>query len=343
MRSDILIQIISAHAEGEVGNVITGGVTPPPGDTLWDQRDWLAKDGALRDLLLHEPRGGLFKHINLLVPPKDPRAAIGFLIMEPVHTPPMSGSNAICVATVCLETGLVPMMEPVTEFFLEAPAGLVAVRATCANGKAEAIEITNVPSFADRLDAPLELEGFGTLSVDTAFGGDSFVLVDAAALGLSLTPDEGREIADLGEKITRAANEQIGFNHPTQDWSHISFCQFTTPVNRSGAVPEGLSAVVIDPGKIDRSPCGTGCSARMAVMQARGGMKAGDQYIGWSIIGGRLECRIAEVTKLGDRAAIIPTIKGRAWLTGSHQIMCDPADPWPRGYKVGDTWPVGKH
>jgi len=341
MRSDVVIQMVSVHAEGEVGNVVTGGVAPPPGDTLWDQRDWLASDGALRDLLLHEPRGGVFKHINLLVPPRDPRAAMGFLIMEPVHTPPMSGSNAICVATVCLDTGLVPMVEPVTEFCLEVPAGVIPIRAFCKDGKAEAIEITNVPSFADKLDATLEVAGLGTLTVDTAWGGDSFVLVDASVCGLSLTPDEARAIADLGATITKAANEQIGFAHPTKAWSHISFCQFTAPLDRNGDVPEGLSAVVIDPGKIDRSPTGTGCSARMAVMQARGEMKQGDRYIGRSIIGGRFDCRIADTTTIGGRPAIVPTIRGRAWITGTHQIMRDPTDPWPRGYCVADTWPTG--
>ena len=340
MRSELVIQMVSAHAEGEVGNVITGGVAPPPGATLWDMRDWIAQDGALRDLMLHEPRGGVFKHINLLVPPTDPKAAMGFLIMEPMHTPPMSGSNAICVATVCLETGLIPMTEPVTKFTLQAPAGLIPITAHCKDGKAETIEITNVPSFADKLDAPLELNGFGTLNVDTAFGGDSFVLVDAGALGLSLTPDEGREIADLGMRITRAANEQIGFHHPTQDWSHISFCQFTMPVDHSVKPPQGTSAVVIEPGKIDRSPTGTGCCARMAVMNARGQMAKGDHYVGLSIIGSRFDCQIADTIILNNRPAIIPKIRGRAWITGTHQIMRDPADPWPRGYRVGDTWPL---
>ncbi len=333
------IEMVSAHAEGEVGNVITGGVAPPPGETLWDQRDWLASDGALRDLVLHEPRGGVFTHVNLLVPPNHPDAAMGFLIMEPVHTPPMSGSNATCVATVCLETGLVPMTEPETRFFLEAPAGLVPVRAFCRDGKAESVELTNVPSFVDRLGAALEVPGVGTLTVDTAFGGDSFVLVEASAVGLALTPEEGREIADLGARITAAANEQIGFSHPTQPWSHISFCQFTLPVDWSG-VPEGKSAVVIDPGKIDRSPCGTGCSARMAVMAAQGELRAGDRYVGRSIIGGRFDCRIERATTVGDRAAIVPILRGRAWITGRHALVCDPTDPWPRGYKVGDTWPL---
>lgn len=342
MRSDLHIQVISAHAEGEVGNVITGGVAPPPGDTLWQMRDHLARDERLRNLLLNEPRGGVFTHFNLLVPPKDPRAAAAFLIMEPVHTPPMSGSNTICVATVCLETGLIPCSEGETRFHLEVPAGLVAVTATCRDGRVEAVEFTNVPSFADRLDRQIELEGLGTLTVDTAWGGDSFVLVPARALGLALTPDEGRDIAALGARITRAANEQIGFSHPTQNWSHISFCQFTGEVGLENGVKTALSPVVIDPGKIDRSPTGTGCSARMAVMAARGELAPGERFVGRSIIGGRFDCRFARETRLGTRKAIVPTIRGRAWITGTHQIMRDPADPWPEGYRVSDTWPHAK-
>ena len=252
---------------------------------------------------------------------------------------PMSGSNAICVATVCLETGLVPMVEPVTEFTLEAPAGLVQIRADCRDGKAQAIEITNVPSFADQLDATLELENFGILKVDTAFGGDSFCIVDAQALGFALTPDEGDDIARLGAKITKAANEQIGFSHPVEEWDFISFTQFAGPLGETDGVVSGRNAVVIEPGKIDRSPCGTGCSARMAVLHAKGALKKGGAFVGHSIIDGRFDCRVADVTEIGGRAAIIPTIKGRAWVTGTHQIMRDPSDPWPRGYRVADTWP----
>jgi len=339
VQSNIVIQMVSAHAEGEVGNVITGGVATPPGDSLWEMRDFLATDGALRDLVLHEPRGGVFTHMNMLVPPKDPRAAMGFLTMEPVHPPPMSGSNAMCVATVCLETGLVPMVEPVTEFMLEAAAGVVQVRARCKNGKAESVEITNVPCFTDMLDAVLEVEGLGSLTMDTAWGGDSYCIARSDEIGLALTPDEGADIARLGAKITKAANEQLGFQHPTQAWDFISFCQFAAPLVEEDGVKVGRNAVVIDPGKIDRSPCGTGCSARMSVLHAKGVLKSGDRFIGRSIIDGQFNCSVADVTELAGRPAIVPTIEGRAWITGTHQIMRDPSDPWPRGYKVADTWP----
>src|SRR6056297_4336858 len=177
MRSTKTIHVISAHAEGEVGDVIVGGVLPPPGATVWEQSRWIARDQTLRNFMLNEPRGGVFRHVNLLVPPKHPEAQAAWIIMEPEDTPPMSGSNSICVATVLLDGGLVPMQEPRTHLVLEAPGGLVRVRADCRDGKAERIFVRNVPSFAQKLGACLEVEGVETLIVDTAYGGDSFVIV----------------------------------------------------------------------------------------------------------------------------------------------------------------------
>ncbi len=339
MHSGKLIQIVSAHAEGEVGNVITGGVLPPPGETLWEMRDWLETDGTLRSIVLNEPRGGVFKHVNLLVPPRHPDAAAGFLIMEPAHTPPMSGSNAMCVATVLVGTGMIAAREPFVDFTLEVPAGLVAVRVYCEQGHARSVELQNVPSFADRLDAPLEVEGLPTLSVDTAFGGDSFVIVDAEKLGFAIAPDEGHDIATLGARITRAANEQIGFSHPEKEWNHISFTQFSGPLTREGDVLSGRNAVVIDPGKIDRSPCGTGASAKMATLRAKGHMAPRETYLARSIIGGEFNCGFQDIKLSTGQAAIAPRLRGRGWITGTHQIMVDPTDPWPGGYRVSDTWP----
>jgi len=340
MRTSKLIHIVSCHAEGEVGNVIIGGVKPPPGETIWEQSRWIDKDQTLRRFVLNEPRGGVFKHVNLLVPPKDPKAVFGFIIMEPEHTPPMSGSNSICVSTVLLDTGMVEMKEPVTEFVLEAPGGLVSVKAYCKNGKAESIEIKNVPSFAVELGVVLEVPGVGRLSVDTAYGGDSFVIVNAESLGYKLVPAEARQLAETGARITKAANEQIGFSHPENaEWNKISFCQFTLPLERRNGILTGRNTVAIDPGKLDRSPTGTGCSARMAVLHAKGEMKAGDRYIAESIIGSTFDCSIESITKAGDKEAIIPTVRGRGWITGTHQLMLDPGDPWPGGYRLSDTWP----
>ncbi|MDQ1850287.1 proline racemase family protein [Gemmobacter fulvus] len=339
MRSSKTIHVISAHAEGEVGDVIVGGVAPPPGDTLWAQSRWIAQDQTLRNFVLNEPRGGVFRHVNLLVPPKHPEAAAAFIIMEPEDTPPMSGSNSICVSTVLLDGGILPMQEPVTEFTLEAPGGLVRVRAECRGGKAERIFVQNLPSFAGRLDAQLEVEGLGTLTVDTAFGGDSFVMVDAQALGFTLTADEAHDIAVLGARITRAGTEQLGFHHPTNpDWRHYSFCLFAGPLTRDGTELRAGSAVAIQPGKVDRSPTGTALSARMAVLNARGQMGLEDRLTTVSLIGSTFAGRILGTTTVGDLPAIHPEISGRGWITGIHQHMLDPSDPWPEGYRLSDTW-----
>ncbi len=341
MRTTRIVHIVSAHAEGEVGDVIVGGVAPPPGGTLWAQRRHLAEDGSLRDFVLNEPRGGVFRHVNLLVPPKHPDACAGFLIMEPEDTPPMSGSNAICVATVLLDTGIVPMTEPVTYLVLEAPGGLVRVRAECADGKARRISLENLPSFVDSLDVALEVPGTGTLRVHTAYGGDSFVVVKAAAAGFAIRSDEARDIARLGMQITDAANAQLGFAHPERlDWNHISFCLFAGPIADGLEGPETTAAVAIRPGKVDRSPTGTALCARMAILHAQGRMVIGDRLTARSIIGSRFDGRILGAAQVAGRPAIRPEIAGRAWITGTHQHMLDPEDPWPLGYRLSDTWGV---
>ncbi len=339
MRTAKSIHIINCHAEGEVGDVIVGGVAPPPGDTIWEQSRFIARDQTLRNFVLNEPRGGVFRHVNLLVPPKNPKADSAFIIMEPEDTPPMSGSNCICVATVLLDAGIIPMQEPVTHLTLEAPAGLIKVSAACRNGKAESITLTNVPSFVTNLAATILVDG-KAVQVDTAFGGDSFVMADVADFGLSITPQNAHVIASLGRRIVKAANAQLPFHHPDlPDWKHYSFCFMREPLTRDNGVLTSRNACVVNPGKLDRSPTGTGCSALMAVLHAKGLMRVGETYIGRSVIDSKFIGRISGETTTGNHKAIIPQITGRAWISGQTTLMLDPDDPWPAGYKVSDTWP----
>ena len=340
MKTSKIIHIVGCHAEGEVGDVVVGGVTLPEAQTLWEQSRILERDGKLKDFLLNEPRGGVFRHVNILTKPKNSHADIANIILEPETVPPMSGSNTICVATVVLETGILPMKEPVTNFKLEMPGGLIDVRAHCRDGKVESVEFKNIASFADRLDIPLGVSGHGTLSADILFGGDSFVAVDAAALGFSLVPDEARDLAALGMAISCAANEQIGFQHPTLDgMNEITFCLMMRPTQKEGARVVAKHCVAIKPGKIDRSPTGTAVSARLAQMHARGQAKVGDEVVFQSLLNSEFVGRIESETKIAGKSAIIPSVRGRAWITGTRQLMLDPNDPWPTGYRVGDTWP----
>ena len=334
------IEVVSIHAEGEVGDVIVGGVGPIPGATIWEQSRFIAKDESLRKFVLLEPRGGVFRHVNLLVPPVNPKADVAFIIMEPEDNPPMSGSNSICVATVVLETGIVKMVEPVTTLVMEAPGGLVYVTAQCSNGKVTQVRVKNVPSFVGELNLNLEVAGLGTLRVDTAFGGDSFVIVNSDDLGFAIAPDEAFDLARVGMRITAAANQQLKFEHPTNpDWKHFSFTQIAKPIFYENGVAISKNAVAIQPGKIDRSPTGPGCSARLALLHHQGVLKVGDLMIGRSIIDSEFHCKIEEEVVIGDKNGIIPSIAGQAWITGTHKHTLDPTDPWPLGYKLSDTWP----
>jgi proline racemase len=338
MRASRAITVVGCHAGGEVGNVVVGGVLPPAGATVFEQMQTLRADDSLRRLLLREPRGSVAVHVNLIVPPTRTDCDAGYIIMEPTEYPAMSGSNTICVATVLLETGMVAMQEPETVLRLEAPAGLVEVTATCADGKVQSVELTNVPCFVDRLDAALDVPGVGALTVDVAFGGMWYAIADAAALAFAIEPQEARELSRVGELIRVAAREQLPCVHPENpDIAGVSIVQIAEPWRGVRAVTK--NAVVVAPGRLDRSATGTGLSARMAVLHARGLMAVGDEMTHASPLGSIFEGRIVAETRVGDRAAIVPAIRGSAWITGITQVLVDPSDPFPEGYLLSDTWP----
>jgi proline racemase len=340
VRAQRTITVVGCHAGGEIGNVITGGVLPPAGATVFEQMQTLQREGdGLRRLLLREPRGSVACHANLVVPATRPDCDAGFIIMEPTEYPAMSGSNTICTATVLLETGMVPMREPETVVRLEAPGGVVEVRAACRDGRCESVELTNVPCFADRLDAPLEVEGIGTLRVDVSYGGMWYAIADAAALGFAIEPGEARELSLAGERIRAAAREQLACVHPENPAiAGVSIVQIAVPWAGVGKVTR--NAVVVAPGRLDRSATGTGLSARMAALHARGLMRVGDAMTHASALGSTFDGRIVAETRVGDRDAIVPAIRGSAWITGITQVVVDPTDPFPEGYLLSDTWGV---
>lgn len=333
--------MIGCHAEGEVGRVVVGGVPPPPGDTVFAQMRHLAlHDDGLRKFLLFEPRGGAFVHANLIVPAKDPRADAGFIVMEAIEYPPMSGTNSMCVTTVLLETGMLPMVEPRTRLTLEAPGGLIEVVADCRNGKCERVTVTNLPAFVLVDEVAVDVPGIGRVSGAIAYGSPFFFVVDASQVRLALVPEEARRIVEMGQALTRAVAAAHPVSHPERrEVTGPSFTVFVGPTERNAdGVLEGRNATVVYPGKIDRSPCGTGTSAWMAVLHARGQLRVGDGFVSRSILDARFDCSITAEREVLGRRAIVPSFAGRAWITDQSRYLLDPADPFPQGYTLTDTW-----
>lgn len=334
------MNLVGCHAEGEANNVVVGGIGDVPGETVFEKQQYFqAHLDHLRRLLLFEPRGSVVRCVNFIVPATSQEASFGYIIAESTEYPAMSGSNTICVATVLLETGMVPMTEPVTDLILEAPAGLIRLHCECRDGKVTSVRFTNQPAFAYHLDAKLELEHYGTLRIDIAWGGMAYALVDAASLGFRLSPDEARELCDLGQKLKAAAAEQFPVAHPQEPrFAGITQTGFTGPLRRENGILTSRNAVVVSPGRLDRSPCGTGTSARLAVLHARGQIAAREPFIHESVIGTRFTGRVEDVTSIGPCPAVIPSVAGQAWVTEMSQVGVDPTDPFPAGYTLPDTW-----
>lgn len=350
MQISRVLSAVEAHAEGEPGRVITGGMPPLKGNSVFEMmQDMAANHDHIRLQMLREPRGNPGLCCNAIVPAQHPDADIGFIIMEQMEYPPMSGSNTICVVTVLLETGILPMIEPVTELTLEAPAGLIRVRARCENGKVKRVEFRNVPAFAVHLDKVIEVPGFGAVCVDIAWGGMFFVLAEAAPLGVSLEAGNGKEILRVSEAIRHAAVQQLPVAHPENPAiTGPTITNLWGPPEAPGS--DGRGAITIstgpfDPdnpqnasGILDRSPCGTGTCAKMAVLHARGLLKPGVDYVNAGPLGTTFTGRIIEETQVGPYPAVVPTLSGQGWVYGMNQWTLDPSDPFPAGYTVGDMW-----
>jgi proline racemase len=345
-----MITVVDAHACGEPGRVITAGIANVPGATIFEKMTFLQNHAdGLRKLMLREPRGYPAVCCNLILPPTHPEAHAGYVIMEQTEYPVMSGTNTICVATVLLETGLVQMHEPVTELVLEAPAGLIRIRADCENGKVKQVTFRNVPAFAVHLDADVEVPTLGTVKVDVAFGGMFYVIADAEPLGLRLTPDEGRDIVRISEMIKAAAREQLPVSHPEHpEFPGITISVLSAPPTNPKA--HAKNAVTVSTGQLDwerpstwtgvldRSPCGTGTCAKMAALHAKGLLGLNQDFYHEGLLGTIFTGRLIGETMVGPHRAVIPTIGGQAWITGLCNYVLDSDDPFQEGFTMGDIW-----
>lgn len=341
MRSNRIIHVIGAHCEGEVGNVVVGGLIDVPGKTMWEKREYLMHNmDNLRSIILYEPRGAANHAVNYLLPSNNSEAAFGYVIAEVSKYPPMSGSNTICVATVILETGILPMREPFTEFKLESPGGIVGVKCTCKNGKVTQVEIINVPSFIIHRDVFVEVEGVGTVKLDTAYGGLICAVLDAKQLGFNLTPDEAFDIGKIGQDIRSACDEQLELSHPEiTAVNRVVDVVFCGPLEKKNGIISAKNVTMCNRGRLDRSPCGTGTSARLAIMESKNEIAIGEIFESISISNTKFYAKVVEKTMVGDMPAIIPSIAGQAWITGSMQFSVDPTDPFPAGTsEITDLW-----
>lgn len=339
MRWKKTLQLVDVHCEGEIGKVITGGVVGIPGETMLDKMNYINEvDDSLRRLVTLEPRGCLQMSVNLLLAPTKPEAHAGFIVLQADKAHPMSGSNAICVVTALLELGMVEMHEPETTVVLDTPAGLVTARAACKDGRCTGVSLDMVPAFVEQLDVEIETERFGTIKVDIAFGGVYYALIDVDQTGLTIAPDNARALAELGVALKDVINGQVRVAHPLYPAiDEVAYVMFR---NRLG---DALyqTCTTLPPGRVDRSPCGTGSSANLATLSARGLAEVGSRLTSRSTIGGEFAIELLGKTEVGGRPAVLPRVTGRAWVYGFQQIGIDPDDPLAAGFMLSDTWGTG--
>lgn len=333
------VDAVDAHVQGDHARVVLGGgvgALAPPGNTMFEKMTNFERDSDwFRRFMLREPRGYPQCCVNLVVPPVDPTAAAGMIIMEQQrYYAAMSGTNVIGVATVLLETGVVPMREPLTELRLEPPAGAIDLRAHCENGRAKRVDFTNVPSFTTATNVKLDVPTLGTLEVSVAFGGMTYAVVDAEPLGFDVRPHEARRMQEAALKIIAAASEQIGFTHP--DNPEIRAIEGVALFKRDGA--NLRQAPITISGQVGRTPAGTGCSATMAVLHANNEKRTGDAFTIAGMFDNPFHCRILGETTVGEHPAIVPEIGAQAFITAHARYVLMEDDPFPEGFMASDIW-----
>ncbi|MFD7325968.1 proline racemase family protein [Streptomyces sp. NPDC059875] len=331
MRTRHVFHAVDSHTEGMPTRVVTGGVGLIPGATMAERRlHFIEHMDHVRTLLMYEPRGHASMSGAILQPPTRPDADVGVLFIEVSGLLPMCGHGTIGVATVLVETGMVPVVEPVTTVRLDTPAGLVRVEVRVEDGVAKAVTLTNVPAFCAALDREVKVPGFGAVPYDLAFGGNFYAFVDLDALGLPFDREHKDELLKAGLSVMEAINATDRPVHPVRpEIGGVKHVHLTAP---GSDARHSRHAMAIHPGWFDRSPCGTGTSARMAQLHARGQLPLHQDFVNESFIGTRFTGRLIEETEVGGVPAVVPTITGRAWLTGTAQYFLDPDDPFPGGF-----------
>ncbi len=337
MRLTRTLHAVEVHAEGEQGTCYLGGVFEVPGVSMREKLHHLNEvDDSLRRYLCFEPRGRPQTSANLVFPSSEPEAHAGFVILQADRAHAMSGSNTICVVTALLETGTVPMTEPTTSVVLETAAGLVRTTADCRDGRCERVTLDGVPSFVEALDVPLCVPGLGDIVVDVAYGGCYYVLADPAQFGVKLDRASARAVVEAGTAISMAARDQITVQHP--EIPEIDFISYVMLIGDDDPAGGRLRGATVLSGRVDRSPCGTGNSARLACMAARGEAGVGSTFTARSLIDSEFTVSIVGETTVGNRAAVLPRISGRGWVVGTRMTAVDPTDPYPTGYVLSDVW-----
>jgi proline racemase len=338
MRWKRTLQLIEVHCEGEAGKIVTSGVSDPPGDTMAQKLAWFntTTEGAeLRNFLVLEPRGCPQASVNLLTPPTHPEADAGFIILHADQAHAMSGSNAICVVTALLETGMVEMHEPETIVTLDTAAGLVRANASCRDGRCERVSLDMVPAFAEQLDQRINTDEWGEIDVDIAFGGVFYAIVDVQQLGLAIEPRQARQLVEAGMLLKNQCNRDLPVVHPQiPDINGVAYVMFRDR-SQAGQVK---TCTTLWPGRVDRSPCGTGSSANLATQYARGDIEVGERSRAVSIIGSEFEVELLGTDTMAGITRVMPRVSGRAWIFGLQQIGLDPTDPFPQGFTLSDTW-----
>ncbi|PQZ94807.1 proline racemase [Arthrobacter sp. MYb227] len=333
MRTSRIFHAVDSHTEGMPTRVITGGVGTFPGATMAERRLWFMENSdGIRNLLMREPRGHASMSGAILQPSTRPDADFGVLYIEVSGLLPMCGHGTIGVATVLVETGMVEVHEPVTTVRLDTPAGLVIAEVAVKDGQAESVTIRNVPSYSDRLGASVEVPGYGTVNYDLAFGGNFYAIVELEELGLPFERERKNDLLAAGLAIMDAINETDEPVHRERD--DIRGCHHVYLKAPGSNAEYSRHAMAIYPGWFDRSPCGTGTSARMAQLHAKGELELNTDFINESYIGSQFTGRLVEETTVGGLPAVIPTVTGRAWLTGTAQYFLDPTDPFPEGFSL---------